>query len=67
MTDAFRNENPLVTITLPNGKNLAETVVLNGYATVIRHRRGDDDRSSAWDSLIEAESILKKRKRYSFF
>ena len=63
LTDAFRNENPLVTITLPNGKNLAETVVLNGYATVIRHRRGDDDRSSAWDSLIEAESISQKEKK----
>lgn len=63
LTDAFRNENPLVTVTLPNGKNLAETVVLNGYATVIRHRRGDDDRSSSWDALIEAESIAQKDKK----
>lgn len=63
LTDAFRNESPLVTITLPNGKNLAETVVLNGYATVIRHRRGDEDRSNAWDSLIEAESISIKEKK----
>jgi len=62
-TDAFRNENPLVTITLPNGKNLAETVVLNGYATVIRHRRGDEDRSSFWDALIEAETIAIKDKK----
>ncbi|CCH46041.1 nuclease domain-containing protein [Wickerhamomyces ciferrii] len=63
LTDAFRNENPLVTITLPNGKNLAETIVLNGYATVIKHRRGDDDRSSAWDALIEAETIATKEKK----
>lgn len=62
-TDAFRNETPLVTATLPNGKNLAEVIVLNGYATVIRHRRGDDDRSDSWDSLIEAESIATKEKR----
>ncbi|KAH3679142.1 hypothetical protein WICMUC_001153 [Wickerhamomyces mucosus] len=63
LTDAFRNDTPLVTITLPNGKNLAETVILNGYATVIRHRRGDEDRSNSWDSLIEAETISINEKK----
>jgi staphylococcal nuclease domain-containing protein 1 len=63
LTDALRNESPIVTATLPNGKNLAEVIVFNGYATVIRHRRGDEDRSSAWDSLIEAETIAIKEKR----
>ncbi|CDR45219.1 CYFA0S17e00298g1_1 [Cyberlindnera fabianii] len=63
LTDAFRNEAPLVTITLPNNKKLAETVVLNGYATVIRHRRGDEDRSEDWDALIEAENIAIKEKK----
>lgn len=63
LTDAFRNEHPLVSITLPNGKNLAETIVLNGYATVIKHRRGDEDRALNWDSLIEAESVAVKEKK----
>lgn len=63
LTEAFRNENPLVSITLPNGKNLAETVVLNGFATVIRHRQGDEDRSSFWDALIEAEAVSIKDKK----
>ncbi|KAH3684761.1 hypothetical protein WICPIJ_004292 [Wickerhamomyces pijperi] len=63
VTDAFRNEKPLVSITLPNGKNLAESIILNGYATAIRHRRGDDDRANNWDSLLEAEEASIKEKK----
>lgn len=62
-TDAFRNEHPLVSVTLTNGKNLAESIILNGYATAIRHRRGDDDRASNWDSLLEAETVAIKEKK----
>lgn len=62
-TEAFRNETPLVSITLPNGKNLSELIVLNGFATVIRHRSTDTDRSDIWDKLIENEEKSIKDKR----
>ncbi|KAI0462461.1 hypothetical protein LJB42_003954 [Komagataella kurtzmanii] len=55
-------ERPLVSITLSNGKNLSTLIVAAGYAKVIKHKRGDDDRSSDWDLLVEkeAEAISKK-------
>lgn len=48
-------ERPLVTMEL-NGHNVATSIVANGHATVIRHRKDDDDRSPVWDELIEKES-----------
>lgn len=61
--DAVRNDTTLVSAELQNGKNLNELVVFNGFATVIRHRRGDDDRAANWDALIEAEDQAIKAKR----
>ncbi|CDK27197.1 unnamed protein product [Kuraishia capsulata CBS 1993] len=57
------DERFLVSITLPNGKSLSSLVVSSGYATVIRHRRGDEDRSPDWDSLIEEEATSIKDKK----
>lgn len=48
-------ERPLVTITLQD-KNIAATLIEAGYATVIRHRKDDTDRSPAWDELMEKET-----------
>lgn len=53
-SDQF-DERELVTITLQNS-NIASTLVTEGYVSVIRHRKDDDDRSPIWDELIEKES-----------
>lgn len=48
-------ERPLVTIILQD-KNIAATLIESGYATVIRHRKDDTDRSPVWDELVEKET-----------
>lgn len=53
-SDQFE-ERPLVTITLQD-KNIAATLIESGYATVIRHRKDDNDRSPVWDELMEKEA-----------
>jgi staphylococcal nuclease domain-containing protein 1 len=40
---------------LKNEKNIAELLVRNGLATVIKYRKDDHNRSSAYDSLLHAE------------
>lgn len=35
--------------------NIAEMMIEKGYATVVRHRRDDEDRSSDYDKLMIAE------------
>ncbi|KAK9457946.1 hypothetical protein V1511DRAFT_485243 [Dipodascopsis uninucleata] len=43
--------------------DLASIIVENGYATVIRHRKGEsDDRSPIWDLLLEKESSAIQAK-----
>lgn len=43
--------------------DLAAIVVEAGYATVIRHRKGEvDDRSPIWDELLEKEAAAIKAK-----
>ncbi|KAF8513029.1 transcription factor [Hysterangium stoloniferum] len=37
--------------------NVAELVIEKGYASVVRHRRDDEDRSSDYDKLMAAEQI----------
>lgn len=46
------------TVTL-GGKNIAHDLVERGYATVIRHRKDDDDRSSTYDTLLELEQAAQ--------
>ncbi|CCG81790.1 putative Transcription factor [Taphrina deformans PYCC 5710] len=52
--DGF-DERDVATVTLAGKDNLAKLLVSKGYATVIRHRRDDEDRSPIWDELLAAE------------
>lgn len=45
---------------IAGGVNIAEAVVAKGYATVVRYRNDNDQRSSHYDKLLEAE--LKAQK-----
>ena len=45
-----------------NFSNIAEQLVLNGLATVIKHRERDD-RSSHYDALLAAESKALESKK----
>ena len=38
-----------------NNKNIAQLLVASGYATVIKHRKDDNNRSSAYDLLLQTE------------
>ncbi|OQN95911.1 hypothetical protein B0A48_17748 [Cryoendolithus antarcticus] len=42
-----------------NGKNVALTLVESGYASVIRHRMDDTDRSAIYDELLAAEETAQ--------
>lgn len=48
------DEREMATITL-NGKNVGMLLVENGFASVIRHRQEDTDRSPIYDDLLLAE------------
>ena len=43
-----------------NNKNVALMLVENGYASVIRHRMDDADRSPLYDELLQAEEAAQK-------
>jgi len=36
-------------------RNVAELIIEKGYASVVRHKRDDEDRSSDYDKLMAAE------------
>merc|ERR1719412_2501168 len=42
------------------GVNVAEALVSKGLATVVRYAQGNDDRSSKYDELLQAEEKAKK-------
>ncbi|CZT24913.1 probable transcriptional coactivator p100 [Ramularia collo-cygni] len=48
------DEREMATVS-QNGKNVALMLVENGYASVIRHRMDDTDRSPIYDDLLAAE------------
>ncbi|KAL9130145.1 MAG: hypothetical protein Q9217_001580 [Psora testacea] len=52
----------VVTIML-NDKNVALQLVEAGYASVIRHRQDDQDRSPAYDDLLAAEATAQAEQR----
>lgn len=52
-----------VATVLVNGKNVALTLVEAGYASVIRHRRDDPDRSPDYDQLLLAEEAAQKEEK----
>lgn len=57
----------MATVKLASGSNLAEALVERGYAGVIRHRQGDEDKSSEIDKLmeVEAKAIADKKGMHS--
>ncbi|KAF3765137.1 hypothetical protein M406DRAFT_352081 [Cryphonectria parasitica EP155] len=46
-----------------NGKNIGLTLVQEGYASVIRHRKDDTDRSPNYDELLAAQETAKTEKK----
>lgn len=52
-------EREVATITT-NGKNIALILVESGYASVVRHRKDDTDRSPIYDDLLAAEENAQK-------
>lgn len=60
-SDGF-DERDLASITLGK-ENLAKLIVEKGYATVIRHRRDDEDRSPVWDELLAAEETAVSEQK----
>jgi staphylococcal nuclease domain-containing protein 1 len=55
-------EREVATI-LVNGKNVALQLVEAGYASVIRHRRDDTDRSPDYDSFLLAEEAAQQDEK----
>ncbi|EWC44535.1 hypothetical protein DRE_06707 [Drechslerella stenobrocha 248] len=55
-------EREMATVTF-NNQNIALLLVENGLATVIRHRRDDEDRSPIWDTLVAAEEAAIKGQK----
>jgi staphylococcal nuclease domain-containing protein 1 len=51
------------TITLGNNNNIAEQLIARGLATVIRHRKDDDNRSHCYDQLLMAEKKAEEEKK----
>ncbi|KAK6540754.1 hypothetical protein TWF694_008145 [Orbilia ellipsospora] len=60
-TEGFE-EREMATVTL-NNKNIALELIENGLATVIHHRRDDEDRSPIWDNLKAAEGVATEEKK----
>lgn len=48
---------------LSGGINIAEALVSKGFATVLRHRQDDDQRSSHYDELLAAETRAMKNNK----
>jgi staphylococcal nuclease domain-containing protein 1 len=55
-------EREMATI-IQNGKNIALQLVENGYASVIRHRHDDPDRSPIYDELLQAEEKAQQEQK----
>jgi staphylococcal nuclease domain-containing protein 1 len=51
------------TITLGNNNNIAEQLIARGLATVIRHRKDDDNRSICYDQLLMAEKKAEEEQK----
>jgi staphylococcal nuclease domain-containing protein 1 len=60
-TDGYE-EREMATLT-HGGKNVALLLVENGFATVIRHRHDDTDRSPIYDELLQAEQQAQAEQK----
>ena len=56
------DEREMATVTQA-GKNVGLMLVENGYASVIRHRHDDPDRSPIYDDLLQAEQKAQEEKK----
>ncbi|KAK5136664.1 hypothetical protein LTR08_002317 [Meristemomyces frigidus] len=56
------DEREMATVT-SNNKNVALMLVENGYASVIRHRMDDPDRSPIYDELLAAEEAAQAESK----
>ncbi|GMM32246.1 hypothetical protein DAMA08_049910 [Martiniozyma asiatica (nom. inval.)] len=56
------DERAMVTIRTVSGANIGEELVSQGYATVIRYRKGEQ-RPDYWDLLIECETFAINNKK----
>ena len=45
--------------------NVAEQLIEKGFASVVRHRRDDEDRSPDYDKLMAAEQTFVQRSQFS--
>ena len=55
-------EKTCATVTT-GGINVAEALISKGFATVVRHRQDDDQRSSHYDELLSAETRALKNAK----
>ena len=55
-------ERTCATVTI-SGVNVAEALISKGFATVLRHRQDDDQRSSCYDDLLSAETRAAKNAK----
>lgn len=55
-------EREMATVSLA-GKNIGALLVENGFASVIRHRADDTDRSPIYDELLQAEQKAQEEKK----
>lgn len=57
-----------VSVKLPNGADLSEQIISNGWGTVIRHNKATSgERSLNWDKLVELEEAAKKAGKKGLF
>ena len=56
------DEREMATVS-SNNKNVALMMVENGYASVIRHRMDDMDRSPVYDELLAAEEAAQREEK----
>ncbi|CAK4034872.1 probable transcriptional coactivator p100 [Lecanosticta acicola] len=56
------DEREMATVSI-NSKNVGLLLVENGYASVIRHRMDDTDRSPVYDELLAAEEAAQQEQK----
>ncbi|TPX35480.1 hypothetical protein SmJEL517_g02151 [Synchytrium microbalum] len=60
--EGYPDEKECATISV-DGQNIAESMIAKGLALTLRHRKDDENRSSAYDSLLIAEEKANKAQK----